>query len=165
GFPGEHPTLGDWNDHLTTAFPEVRLKRYLEMRGADGGPWRRLCALPALWTGLLYDQESLDGAADLIADWTADERETLRREAPRVGLKAKFRGGTLRDIAVKIVDLARDGLRRRAYRDSSGQDESHFLETLAEIAASGQTPAERLLRAYETRWQHRVDPIYVEEAY
>src|SRR5579863_361100 len=82
GFPGEHPTLGDWNDHLTTAFPEVRLKRYLEMRGADGGPWRRLCALPALWTGLLYDQKSLDGAADLVADWTADERETLRREAP-----------------------------------------------------------------------------------
>ena len=163
--PGEAPTASDWNDHLTTVFPEVRLKRYLEMRGADGGPWRRLCALPALWTGLFYDRASLDAAAELVAGWTAEEREYLRVEAPRRGLKTPFRGGTLQDIAIAIVGFARDGLRRRARLDSTGQDESHFIETLAEIAASGRTPAERLLEAYETRWRHRVDSVFVEEAY
>src|SRR5581483_9155045 len=130
----------------------VRLKRYLEMRGADGGPWRRLCALPALWTGLLYDRGALDAASDLVADWTAEEREQLRLAAPRLGLKAPFRSGTIQDVAIKMVGLAREGLRRPAQYDNSGQDESHFLETLTEIAESGRTPAESLLEAYETRW-------------
>jgi len=141
--PGVAPTMSDWSDHLTTVFPEVRLKRYIEMRGADGGPWRRLCALPALWTGLLYDGASLDGAAELVADWTEAERQGLRRDVPRLGLKTPFRRGKLRDVALRMVYLARDGLRRRRRLDQTGQDESHFLETLIEIAESGRTPAEQ----------------------
>src|SRR5580658_7559492 len=163
--PGEHPTHGDWNDHLTTFFPEVRLKRYLEMRGADGGPWRRLCALPALWAGLFYDPAALDGAVDLVADWTQEEREKLRRDVPRLGLAASFRGGTVQDVARVMVRLAREGLSRRAQRDSSGGDESQFLDTLTEIAESGRTPAETLLDHYATRWGRRIDPVFTEEAY
>jgi glutamate--cysteine ligase len=163
--PGERPTLSDWNDHLTTVFPEVRLKRYLEMRGADGGPWRRLCALPALWAGLFYDRAALDGAVDLVADWTREEREALRKAVPRLGLRAPFRGGTVQDVARVMVRLAREGLGRRGLRDSSGDDESQFLETLAEIAESGITPAETLLDHYATRWGRRIDPVFTEEAY
>jgi glutamate--cysteine ligase len=165
GLPGERPTAADWNDHLTTAFPEVRLKRYLEMRGADSGPWRRLCALPALWVGLLYDDGALDAASGLVADWTAAERDFLRRAVPMSGLKTPFRGGTLREVAIRVVEIARDGLRRRGRVDGSGQHEGHFLETLAEIAASGRTPAEDLLERYETKWQRRIEPVFKEEAY
>jgi glutamate--cysteine ligase len=165
GLPGERPTAADWNDHLTTAFPEVRLKRYIEMRGADSGPWRRLCALPALWVGLLYDDVALDAASGLVADWTPAERDSLRTQVPTHGLKTPFRGGTLRDIAISVVEIARDGLRRRGRHDGGGQNESHFLETLAEIAASGRTPADDLLRRYETKWQRRIEPVFKEEAY
>jgi glutamate--cysteine ligase len=165
GMPGAVPTMSDWADHLTTVFPEVRLKRFLEMRGADGGPWRRLCALPALWTGLFYDGAALDAACDLVADWTQEERDRLRAETPRLGLKTPFRHGTVRDVAVAVVDIARAGLRRRKRLDAAGQDESHFLETLTEIAASGRTPAEQLLEDYETRWHRRIDPVFTQEAY
>jgi glutamate--cysteine ligase len=165
GMPGAVPTMSDWADHLTTVFPEVRLKRFLEMRGADGGPWRRLCALPALWTGLFYDGAALDAACDLVADWTQEERDRLRAETPRLGLKTPFRHGTVRDVAVAVVDIARAGLRRRKRLDTAGQDESHFLETLTEIAASGRTPAEQLLEDYETRWHRRIDPVFAQEAY
>jgi glutamate--cysteine ligase len=165
GLPGAVPTMSDWVDHLTTVFPEVRLKRFLEMRGADGGPWRRLCALPALWTGLFYDGVALDAACDLVADWTQEERDRLRAEVPRSGLKTPFRRGTVRDVAAAVVDIARAGLRRRNRLDGAGQDESHYVETLAEIAASGRTPAEQLLEDYETRWQRRIDPVFTQEAY
>lgn len=163
--PGAVPTMSDWSDHLTTVFPEVRLRRYIEMRGADGGPWRRLCALPALWTGLLYDSVALDAAVDLTADWTRAERERLRMEIPRHGLKTPFRRGTVRDVAVAVVEIARAGLRRRRRLDSTGQDESHLLDTLAEIAQSGRTPAEQLLEDYATRWKGRIDPVFEQEAY
>jgi glutamate--cysteine ligase len=163
--PGEMPTMSDWNDHLTTVFPEVRLKRYIEMRGADGGPWSRLCALPALWTGLFYDQAALDAAADLVADWTQAERERLRLDVPRLGLKTKFRGGTVQEIARQVVALARAGLARRRRLDSAGQDEGHYLETLSEIVDSGRTQAEKLLEDYATRWGGRIDPIFAQEAY
>jgi len=163
--PGEIPRMSDWSDHLTTVFPEVRLKRILEMRGADGGPWARLCALPALWTGLLYDEQSLDEAAALIADWNEGEREQLRRDVPRLGLAAPFRGRKLQHLALEVLNLARDGLVRRARRDSTGHDESHFLMELREIAESGKTPAEDLLERYATRWRGSVDPAYTEEAY
>jgi glutamate--cysteine ligase len=163
--PGERPTLGDWNDHLTTAFPEVRLKKYLEMRGADGGPWRRLCALPALWTGLLYDDEALGAAWELVADWTLAEREQLRADVPAQALAARIRGQTVRELAVKVLELAAGGLRRRGRLNDSGRDESIFLDTLKDIAQSGRTPAEEMLEAYHGRWGGSVDPIFREYAY
>ena len=165
GLPGAVPTMSDWSDHLTTVFPEIRIKRYIEMRGADGGPWRNLCALPAFWTGLLYDRESLRAAWDLVADWSGEEREQLRAEVPRRGLATQFRGKKLQELAFAVLDLSRAGLRRRARLDSTGDDESHFLAPLFETARSGKTPADRLLDAYATRWRGSVDPIYVEEAY
>jgi glutamate--cysteine ligase len=162
--PGEAPGIGDWVNHSTTAFPEVRLKTFLEMRGADGGPWRRLCALSALWVGVLYDQEALDGAADLVADWTEAEREAMRRATPRLGLATPFRGGTVRDLAFKMLDLAHGGLHRRARRDSAGEDETHFLDTLFSIASAG-SPASEMLRDYETRWGGSIERIYDEYSY
>ncbi len=165
GLPGEIPNLSDWNDHLTTAFPEVRLKRFLEMRGADSGPWREICALPAFWTGLYYDRQSLDGAAELVADWTALERAQLYKDVPQTGLKTRFRNGTVQDIALAALDLSRAGLARRARLDGAGQDEGQFLQPLFEIAKSGRTRAEVLVEAYETRWNRSVDPIFVEHAY
>jgi glutamate--cysteine ligase len=163
--PGEHPTIGDWADHLTTAFPEVRLKKFLEMRGADGGPWRRLCALPALWVGLLYDQNALDGAWDLVKDWSIEEREILRAEVPRLGLKAMVRGRSLRDIGIDVLTLAAQGLKNRKRINESGRDEAIFLDTLQAIAESGRTPAEEMLEAYHGRWRNSVDPLFKEYAY
>lgn len=163
--PGELPRIGDWADHLTTAFPEVRLKTYLEMRGADGGPWRRLCALPALWVGLLYDNAALDAACDLVADWTVDERETMRRDVPRLGLDAPHRSRTLREIALEMLEIARDGLARRARRDLGGADETHFLDPLFAIAQSGQTAASQMLAEYATNWAGDIRRVYQEYSY
>jgi glutamate--cysteine ligase len=163
--PGELPTMGDWTDHLTTLFPEVRLKKYLEMRGADGGPWERLCALPALWGGLLYDPAALTAAAALVRDWTGEEMQRLRDEVPRLGLRTPFRGGTLRDVARDVLAVARDGLRTRARADECGDNEAHFLAALSEIAETGRSPADRLLDEYAGKWHGQVDPIFVEHAY
>ncbi|HKT19611.1 MAG TPA: glutamate--cysteine ligase [Stellaceae bacterium] len=165
GLPGATPTMSDWSDHLTTVFPEIRIKRYIEMRGADGGPWRNICALPAFWTGLLYDRQSLAGAWDMVADWSEDERQYLYREGPRSGLATPFRGKKLAEFALAALELARGGLRRRARLDATAQDESHFLEPLFETAHSGRTPAEKLLDDFATRWRSKVDPVYVEGAY
>jgi glutamate--cysteine ligase len=163
--PGELPLLSDWADHMTTAFPEVRLKTFLEMRGADGGPWRRLCALPALWVGLLYDGTALDAAHDLIADWTEAEREAMRADVPRLGLDTPLRSRTVRDVALEVLDMAREGLHRRARRDSSGEDETHFLDALFSIAGSGRTPASELLEDYHTRWAGDITRVYTDYAY
>jgi glutamate--cysteine ligase len=163
--PGEIPLMTDWVDHITTAFPEVRLKSFLEMRGADGGPWRRLCALPALWVGLFYDSAALDAAHDLVADWTEAEREQMRAEVPRLGLDARVRSRTLRDVALEVLDFAREGLHRRARRGQGGEDETHFLDTLFSIAGSGRTPAAELLEDYATRWGGDLDQLYSEYAY
>ncbi|MGE0259804.1 MAG: glutamate--cysteine ligase [Alphaproteobacteria bacterium] len=163
--PGEVPLIGDWADHVTTAFPEVRLKTFLEMRGADGGPWRRLCALPALWVGLLYDDAALDAACDLVADWTEDEREAMRRDVPRLGLDTPHRSRKLRDIALEILEIAREGLHRRARRSQGGEDETHYLDALFAIAGGGRTPAEELLEDFRTRWGGRIEPIFTEHAY
>ena len=165
GFPGEYPTLTDWSDHLTTVFTEVRLKRFLEMRGADGGPWSRLCALPALWVGLLYDADSRRAAADLIADWTEDERARLRADVPRLGLKAPFRGGTVRDVALAVLKLAHEGLHRRGRLDSVGRDETMFLKPLFQIAEADFTLAEELLAAFHGRWRGNIDAVFCEYAY
>ncbi|MBL8710418.1 MAG: glutamate--cysteine ligase [Rhodospirillaceae bacterium] len=163
--PGEIPTTGDWADHMTTAFPEVRLKRFLEMRGADGGPWERLCALPALWVGLLYDSVALDAAWDLVKDWSIAEHEQLRRDVPRLALKTPFRGRTVREIARDVLAIARNGLQRRGATDLGGMDESGFLNPLQIIADSGKTPAELKLELYHGRWGGSVDPVYSEFAY
>jgi glutamate--cysteine ligase len=157
--------MGDWADHLTTVFPEVRLKRYIEMRGADGGPWRRLCALPAYWVGLLYDTVALDAAWDLVKDWTMEERAALRANVPRQGLKTPFRKGTVLDIARETLKIARDGLDRRAQRDSFGRTESIFLETLDRSVESGLTPADEMLADLAGRWGGNIDEVYRDHCY
>ena len=163
--PGEIPTTGDFADHVTTVFPEVRLKRYLEMRGADGGPWKRLCALPALWVGLLYDEGALAAADELTRGWTLEDHQHLRREVPRLGLKTPFRGGTVQDLARRVLSLSLEGLTVRARATGYGKDETCFLDPLMEIAESGVTPAEELLARYHGRWNGSVDPVFREYAY
>ncbi|HXH14882.1 MAG TPA: glutamate--cysteine ligase [Sphingomonas sp.] len=164
--PGEKPTLDDWTDHLSTAFPEVRLKTFLEMRGADGGPWNRICALPALWVGLLYDQGALDGAWDLVKDWTIDERQALRDAVPKLALDAPIPGGgTLRDIAGQVLDIAGSGLTARARFNRAGDNESGFLDPLREIVRSGKVPAEVLLEKYHGVWGGDVSKVYDESSF
>lgn len=165
--PGEKPTFSDWADHLTTIFPEARIKKFMEMRGADGGPWRRLCALPALWVGLLYDTTSLDAAWDLCKDWTAEERDRLRRDAGHLGLRAEIRGRTLGEIARDVLAISDAGLKARARPGAGGliADETHFLNALHDIAATGQTPADEMLRRFHEEWDGDLSRIYAEYSY
>ncbi len=164
--PGEKPTLDDWTDHLSTAFPEVRLKTFLEMRGADGGPWNRICALPALWVGLLYDQGALDAAWDLVKDWTIDERQALRDAVPKLALNAPIAGGgKLRDIAGEVLDIAGAGLSARARFNRAGDNETGFLDPLREIVRSGKVPAEVLLDRYNGAWNGDVSKVYDEASF
>ena len=159
--PGEKPTRADWIDHLSTAFPEVRLKSFLEMRGADGGPWDRICALPALWVGLLYDQTALDAAWDLVKDWDMAGREELRASVPRLALDAPLPGGgKLRDIAAQVLSIARGGLASRARLNDAGDNETGYLQPLDEIVSTGITSAERMLALYHGAWGGDVSPIY-----
>ncbi len=164
--PGEKPRISDWEDHLSTAFPEVRMKSFLEMRGADGGPWNRICALPALWVGLLYDDTALDAAWDLVKSWSMETRETLREAVPRLGLDAPIGGGrTLRAIAGEALAIARAGLVARARLDGVGNSEAAFLNPLEEVVASGRSHAERLLELYRGPWNGDLSRIYAEESY
>lgn len=146
--PGERPHILDWEDHLSTAFPEVRLKRFLEMRGADSGPWSRICALPAFWVGLLYDSDALSAAWDVAKDWTAEMRDALRIDAAHYGLKAKIGKRSVQDVAREVVAISREGLRRRARPGDLAIDESHFIEPLAAIAQSGVTMGEYMARHF-----------------
>jgi glutamate--cysteine ligase len=164
--PGEKPRLSDWVDHLSTAFPEVRLKSFLEMRGADGGPWSRICALPALWVGLLYDQSALDAAWDEVKHWSLDERQRLRDDVPRLGLAAATPSGeSLRDLGRRVLDIADAGLKARARLNSIGENESGFLDPLREIVSSGKTPAEVLLDRYRGAWAADVSRVYDEMSF
>jgi glutamate--cysteine ligase len=163
--PGARATISDWANHISTIFPEVRLKRYLEMRGADSGPLPNLLALPALWVGILYDDLSLDAAWDLVKGWTAEERQQLRDDVPKQGLAAKIRGRTVFEIATDILKLARSGLARRKHFDGGGRDETRYLEVLEDRLARGTTPAQELLEKYYGPWGGSVDPIYADEAY
>ncbi|MDA0674760.1 MAG: glutamate--cysteine ligase [Proteobacteria bacterium] len=165
GYPGHKPIMSDWADHLTTAFPEVRLKQFLEMRGADGGPWNRLCALPAFWVGLLYDAPARAAAWDLVKDWTAAEVIELRNAVPRLALNAPFRNGTVLDIARQAVAIARDGLKGRARLNASQSDETCYIDPLDQTVQSGRTPAEEMLEQYNTVWQRSVDPVFRAYAY
>ena len=163
--PGALPTLRDWNDHMTTAFPEVRLKKYLEMRGADGGPWNRLCALPAFWVGLLYDDAALDAAWDLVKDFSLQQRNAMRDDVPRLALHAPSPLGTVRELAREALKISIAGLRRRARLNGKGLDETGFLDTLVEIVESGQTPAERKLELFNGEWNGDIDRVFREFAY
>ena len=164
--PGEKPKLGDWKDHLSTAFPEVRLKGYLEMRGADGGRWDRICALPAFWVGLLYDDIALDAAWELVKGWSHADHDRLRTEVPRLGLQAASpNGGTLQDLARTVLDIADKGLARRARLNKMGDTEQGFLNPLREIAESGLTNADRMLALYNGEWGGDVSRAYAAESY
>ncbi|WP_309603500.1 glutamate--cysteine ligase [Sphingomonas sp.] len=164
--PGEKPTVADWNDHLSTAFPEVRLKSFLEMRGADGGRWGRICALPALWVGLLYDDNALDAAWDRVKHWTIEEREALRHAVPAEALDARVPGGgTMRDLAGEVLEIATAGLSARAQLNASGDNESGFLDPLREVVSSGMTFADRLLERYHGEWQGDVSRVYEEYSF
>jgi glutamate--cysteine ligase len=163
--PGARATISDWANHISTIFPEVRLKRYLEMRGADSGSLPNLLALPAFWAGLLYDDASLDAAWDLAKDWTADERQKLRDDVPKQGLAAKIRNRTVFELATEILKLAMAGLTRRQRFDAGGRDETRYLEVLEDRIARGTTPAQELLEKYHGKWAGSVEPIYTEEAY
>ncbi|MDR6113690.1 MULTISPECIES: glutamate--cysteine ligase [unclassified Sphingomonas] len=164
--PGERPTIDDWNDHLSTAFPEVRLKTFLEMRGADGGPWNRICALPALWVGLLYDDAALDAAWDLVKGWSLDERQALRDAVPELALDAPLPGGgRLRDIAGEVLDIAHAGLAARGRLNGAGDNETGFLDPLREIVRSGKVPAQVLLDRYHGEWGGDISRVYGEASF
>lgn len=163
--PGERPTMDDWENHLTTLFPEVRLKRYLEMRGADAGAGDSLCAMPAFWVGLLYDEDCLDAAWRLIKSWSTAERDQLRRDAPRHGLKTQTPRGSLQAIAKEVLHIVEVGLQRRACHNNLGDDETVFLPTLWETVKSGTTPAERKLERFSTDWHGEIKPIFKEFAF
>jgi glutamate--cysteine ligase len=163
--PDGLPTMGDWANHLSTLFPDVRLKRFLEMRGADGGPWRRICALPAFWVGLLYDEAALDAAETLTADWTFEEVRDMRAAVPAEGIAAQFRGRTLRELAREVLEISRAGLKSRARKNRDGFDETSFLSTLDEVVARGTTSAEEMVSAYQTRWGGSIEPVFLEYAY
>ena len=165
--PGEIPTLSDWADHLTTVFPEARVKKFIEMRGADGGPWRRLCALPALWVGLIYDQSALDAAWDLCRGWSAEQRNGLRVAAARDGLAGEYDGLNLHDIARDVLEIAEHGLKNRARPGQGGlvPDETHFLNALRESVDTGKVPADELLAKYKGEWAGDLSRIYGEYSY
>lgn len=165
--PGEVPTLSDWADHMTTVFPEARVKKYIEMRGADGGPWRRLCALPALWVGLIYDQGALDAAWDLVKGWDDETREGLRRQAGLHALQASVNGIHMQDLAREVVAIAEQGLANRARPGAGGMipDETHFLDALKESLDSGKVPADELLEKYHGEWAGDLTRIYDEYSY
>jgi glutamate--cysteine ligase len=163
--PGERATISDWANHLSTIFPEVRLKRYLEMRGADVGPAARICALSALMVGLYYDSRALDGALELVGGWSAEERQKLRDDVPRVALGAKIAGRNLADVGREILELARAGLARRARRNIHGRDETFYLDPLDAFVATGRVAAQDWIARFEGEWGGVVDPAFTQACY
>jgi glutamate--cysteine ligase len=166
GLPGEKPLVSDFTDHLSTIFPEVRLKSFLEMRGADGGRWGKICALPALWVGLLYDDDALAAAWDEVKDWSLAERQALRDCVPKLGLAAPVPGGgTLLELGRRVLAIAETGLKARARLNEAGDNETGFLDPLREVLAAGRTPAERLLDLYANEWAGDISRIYGAESF
>jgi glutamate--cysteine ligase len=163
--PGERATIADWVNHLASIFPEVRLKRYLEMRGADVGPPERIVALSAMMMGLYYDADALDAAQRLVKGWNAADRQSLRDDAPRLGLKARIGGRDLRSVALDMLAISRSGLKRRARRNAKGEDETLWLRPLEAIAESGRSPAHPWIEAYEGRWGRSIDPAFEEAVF
>lgn len=158
--PGEKPTLADFDDHLSTIFPEVRLKTFLEMRGCDTGPWGELCSMPAFWVGLLYDEAALDAAWDLVKDWTEEERLQLRNDVPKMGLQTPFRNKTLREVALAALAISREGLKTRARKNSHGENESVFLQELDNFARTGRSNADRLISDFTGKWDGDILQAY-----
>ncbi len=163
--PGERPSMSDWSDHLTTLFPEVRLKRFIEMRGADAGAWRQLCGLPALWVGLLYESSSLEAAWSLVRKWSFEDLLNLRNEVPKTALKTDFQSHKLNNFVADILEIANDGLKARGILDKSNEDERQYLVELINISKTGMTPAETLLDMYHNNWNKNIDQIFLECAY
>jgi glutamate--cysteine ligase len=165
--PGEKPTLSDWADHLTTLFPEARIKKFIEMRGADGGPWRRLCALPAFWVGLMYDDSALDAAWDLVKRWDAETRDALRVEASIHALQAQVGSVKMHDLAREVVAISEAGLKARARPGAGGlvPDETHFLNALKDSIETGMVPADELLAQYNGDWGGDLTRIYADYSY
>ena len=163
--PGERATIADWANHLSSIFPEVRLKRYLEMRGADVGPPERIVALSALMAGLYYDPDALRAAEALIQGWTAEDRQKLRDDAPLLGLAAEIRGRSLRAIALDMLAIAHGGLKRRARLNAKGEDETIYLRPLEAIAESGREPARHWIERYEGPWGRSVEPAFDEAVF
>ena len=165
--PGERPKISDWADHLTTVFPEARVKQFIEMRGADGGPWRKLCALPAFWVGLMYDQNSLDSAWDICKNWDANTREEMRIAASKEGIAANTNGLSLLDLARELLDISRAGLKNRARPGNGGlvPDECHFLNAIEEVIETGKSPACELIDKYNNEWQKDLKNVYRDYAY
>jgi glutamate--cysteine ligase len=163
--PGERATISDWANHVSTIFPEVRLKRYIEMRGSDGGPWRRLPSLPAFWVGLIYDDANLDACWEIVKDWTFEERQKMRDEVPRLGFKTMIRNQHLLELARVLLRLSEQGLIRRKRLDHNGRDETRYLRPLHELVERAITPAEELLEKYRGPWNGSVDPIFDEYSY
>ena len=163
--PGERPLLSDWADHLTTIFPDVRLKQFIEMRGADGGPWRRICALPAFWVGIVYDSGALDAAMDIAGNWTLEDRARFRGEAAKIGLKAEIGGRRMLDIARELLGIAKNGLFARARSRGLEGDETHFLNDLEYVVETGETAAEEMLRLYDTEWNRQTKRTYLSHSF
>lgn len=165
--PGEMPTMSDWADHLTTAFPDARIKKYMEMRGADGGPWRKICALPAFWVGMMYDQNALDAAWDVCKDWTTEQREQLRIDVAKDGLQARIGDVEVLDVAKELLVISESGLKARAVPGAGGliPDETHFLNALQEIVGRGYSPAKKLERLFECEWAGDIKRVYQEYSY
>lgn len=168
GFRGQKPTMGDWVDHLSILFPDVRLKRFLEQRGADAGPWRELCALPALWVGLLYDQASLDAAWELVSGWSLAQHVQLRERVPVHGLRTQISDAAFADVgevALRMLEISRAGLERRHRLDAQGRNEARFLDRLCEMAESRRSRADILLAEYRDEWNADIDRVYDFGAY
>lgn len=163
--PGEMPMKTDWDDHLTTLFPDVRLKSFLEMRGADGGPWRNICGLPAFWVGLLYDGEALDAAWDLVKQWTAEDRRMLALNAPKDGLRGEVAGRSVLEVAREVAKLSHAGLKKRAMAGKVSADETEYLEPVLEWLDAGRSPADRLIEKFKGEWQGDIRKVFEEEAY
>ena len=163
--PGMRATMRDWDDQLTMPFPEVRLKSFIEMRGADGGPWSKLCALPAFWVGLMYDQSVLDACWDLIKGWSIEDMQQARYNVPKFALDTPFRGGKLQDIACEVLDMSYAGLKARGKSGRIDADEASYLDTLRASAAAGRTPADILLEAYNEKWKGDASMVFAEYAY
>ncbi|MCK5041503.1 MAG: glutamate--cysteine ligase [Sphingomonadales bacterium] len=162
---GEKPTMKDWEDHMTTAFPEVRLKKFLEMRGADGGPWSRLCALPAFWVGLMYDQTALDAAWDIVKTWSVEDMIELRNKVPKEGLATTFSKGSMKELAIEVLDISEAGLKARGERGKIDTDERGYIQSLRASAESGRCPADEFLDAYNGRWQGDLSKLFGEMSY